>query len=83
MLSFIKKHGNVGDGKDKGWVVRWLRRRGLPFKPRQRWAGVWRFGCSWLTKEGRCLHYRKRPMICKKYALGEDAMCALYGRRQD
>jgi len=78
-LKYMKGR-HVGRGKDRAWVLEWLRERKLPFYPRNRRYGVWCFGCLWLARDRRCEYYGKRPAVCKDVKVGSMPYCKFAAR---
>jgi Fe-S-cluster containining protein len=37
-----------------------------------------RYRCPVLRADGRCGDYDKRPGLCRRYAAGEDGLCAMF-----
>lgn len=68
-----------------GAANEWAASHNLPFEfveEQQRWkdengreyATVY-FGCPKLGTDGRCTIYENRPVLCRKYQAGDDALC--------
>jgi len=71
-----KNHRFMCQGKTRVEVIDWLREYRLPFYPLRLYEdGHWTFGCLWITKEGRCTHYRKRPKCCRSTIAGKSKLC--------
>ena len=71
-----KNHRHMCQGKTRAEVIDWLREQRLPFYPLRQYAkDTWTFGCLWVTKGGRCMHYRKRPKACRAVVAGKSELC--------